>query len=587
MRWRDISSRPKCEIRPTWIRARSCLQAIAEFAFDRAVVALLVHIDEIDDDQAGEVPQPQLPCDFLGGLKIGLEGGILDVMFAGGAAGIDVDRNQRLGLVDHDVAAGSQLHGRRKHRVELTLDAHPRKQRLTVAILPDRAHIRRHQHLHEVAGFLIAGFAGDLDFVDFLVVEIAQRTLDQRAFFVDEGRRLRLQGHVAHGFPHPDQIFEVALDLGLGARCAGGAQDDAHTLGHIEILHHFLQPRAILRRGDLAADAAAARGIGHQNRIASGQRQVCRQRGALVAALFLDDLHQHHLTALDDFLNLVLTARTEGALRHLLHDIVAADGFNHFLLGVLALVFIVMVFVAMRCRGLIGMIRSSGFAGGRFPMRRVVGMCGVFARVLFAGMLIMRGVFVGFRAGRLGCRKRFGYRRGRRSGLELRGSLARVRMVSIGMFMLMTMIFLRVIVMAVIVRMIVIMAFMVMMVGGVMMIGTICVMMFGAMRFGFAVLQMLMAILRLSGLRRIGIRWLDDFALNPLATTAAARIAMARTAAVGAIFGFLFGLAMGAFIRLDQRLAIGDRNLIIIRMDFAEGEEAVTVAAIFDEGGLE
>ena len=80
---------------------------------------------------------------------------------------------------------------------------------------------------------------------------------------------------------------------------------------------------------------------------------------------------------------------------------------------------------------------------------------------------------------------------------------------------------------------------------------------------------------------------LDDFALNPLATTAAARIAMARTAAVGAIFGFLFGLAMGAFVRLDQRLAIGDRNLIIVRMDFAEGEKAVTVAAILDEGGLQ
>ncbi len=44
---------------------------------------------------------------------------------------------------------------------------------------------------------------------------------------------------------------------------------------------------------------------------------------------------------------------------------------------------------------------------------------------------------------------------------------------------------------------------------------------------------------------------------------------------------------MGAFVRLDQRLTIGDRNLIIVRMDFAEGKEAVAVAAIFDEGGLQ
>ena len=110
-------------------------QAVAEFAFHRAVVALLVHVDEVDDDQAGEVAQPQLPGDFLGGLEIGLERGILDVVLAGRAAGIDVDRDQRLGLVDHDVAAGAQLHGRREHRIELALDTHAREQRLAVAIL--------------------------------------------------------------------------------------------------------------------------------------------------------------------------------------------------------------------------------------------------------------------------------------------------------------------------------------------------------------------------------------------------------------------------------------------------------------------
>ena len=234
-------------MRPTWIRARSCRRQSREFAFDRTVVALLVHVDEVDHDQAGEIAQPQLPCDFFGGLEIGLERGILDMMFAGRAAGVDVDRHQRLGLVDHDVAAGAQLHGRREHRVELAFNAHSRKQRLAVAILPDRAHVRRHQHLHEIAGFLIAGLAGDLDFVDFLVVEVAQRTLDQRAFLVDQGGRLRIQGHIADGFPHADQIFEVALDLGLGARGAGGAQDDAHALRHVQILHHFLQPRAVLR----------------------------------------------------------------------------------------------------------------------------------------------------------------------------------------------------------------------------------------------------------------------------------------------------------------------------------------------------
>ena len=74
---------------------------------DRAVVALLVHIDEIDDDQTRQIAQPELPRDLVGGLEIGLERGVLDVMFARRPTGVDVDRHQRFGLVEDDVAAGS------------------------------------------------------------------------------------------------------------------------------------------------------------------------------------------------------------------------------------------------------------------------------------------------------------------------------------------------------------------------------------------------------------------------------------------------------------------------------------------------
>ena len=108
-------------------------QRVLHAPLDRAVVALLVHVDEVDDDQPGEVAQPKLPRDFLGRLAVGLERGVLDVVLARRAAGVDVDRDQRLGLVDHDVAAGAQLHGRREHRVELALDAVAREDRLRVS----------------------------------------------------------------------------------------------------------------------------------------------------------------------------------------------------------------------------------------------------------------------------------------------------------------------------------------------------------------------------------------------------------------------------------------------------------------------
>jgi hypothetical protein len=80
---------------------------------------------------------------------------------------------------------------------------------------------------------------------------------------------------------------------------------------------------------------------------------------------------------------------------------------------------------------------------------------------------------------------------------------------------------------------------------------------------------------------------LDHPALHALATVAAARIAVARTTAAMTVLVFFLGLAVRALVGFDQRLTVGDRDLVIVRMDFAKGEEAVAVAAIFDKGGLQ
>jgi len=120
-------------------------------------------------------------------------------------------------------------------------------------------------------------------------------------------------------------------------------------------------------------------------------------------------------------------------------------------------------------------------------------------------------------------------------------------------------------------------------------------MVIGIMGAGFvgvcAFMQALrLALIGLGGLRRIDCGVFDDVALDPFAMAAAAGVAVARTAAVtvgGAVLALFLGLAMGAFIGLDQRLPVGDRDLVIVGMDFAEGQEAVAVAAIFDEGRLQ
>src|SRR6478735_1257115 len=80
---------------------------------------------------------------------------------------------------------------------------------------------------------------------------------------------------------------------------------------------------------------------------------------------------------------------------------------------------------------------------------------------------------------------------------------------------------------------------------------------------------------------------LDDGALHAFAVIAPTGVAMPRTAAVGAIFGFFLCLAMSALVGFDQRLTIGNRNLIIVRMDFAERQETVPISSVFDKRGLQ
>src|SRR5690606_12504854 len=165
----------------------------------------------------------------------------------------------------------------------------------------------------EVFGFLVGGLAVDVNFIDVFVVEIADRALHQRALFVDERRGDRLHGFVADGFPGAREIFVIALDLGLGALGAGGADDEALALRHFEVGGDLLQALAIRGLRDLAGDAAATAGVRHQHAIAAGEGEIGGECGAFVAALFLHHLNQHDPAAANDFLDLVAAGQDAAA----------------------------------------------------------------------------------------------------------------------------------------------------------------------------------------------------------------------------------------------------------------------------------
>ncbi len=62
------------------------LEVILQPLLDGTVVAVLLHVDEVDDDQAGQIAQAKLSGDFLGRLQIGLQRRVLDRVLAWSSA---------------------------------------------------------------------------------------------------------------------------------------------------------------------------------------------------------------------------------------------------------------------------------------------------------------------------------------------------------------------------------------------------------------------------------------------------------------------------------------------------------------------
>ena len=98
------------------------MQRIAQPVFHLALMLGIFHVDEIDHDQAAQVAQAHLAGDFVGRFEVGVERGLLDVAAARGARGVDVDGDQRLGMVDDDGAARGQVDLAREGRFDLVFD---------------------------------------------------------------------------------------------------------------------------------------------------------------------------------------------------------------------------------------------------------------------------------------------------------------------------------------------------------------------------------------------------------------------------------------------------------------------------------
>ena len=205
-------------------------------------------------------------------------------------------------MVDHDRAAGGQRHGARIGAFDLVLDLKAAEQRRVVAVALDAAGVLGHHVADELVRLLVDVVGVDQHVTDVAVEVVADGANHQVAFLVDEeGALARLAG-VFDRAPQLEQVVQIPLQLLGAATDAVGAGDDRHALGVVELVHRLFQLGAVLAL-DAAADATAARVVGHQHDVATGQADVGGQRRALVAALFFFDLDDQLLTFPDHVLD--------------------------------------------------------------------------------------------------------------------------------------------------------------------------------------------------------------------------------------------------------------------------------------------
>ena len=261
-----------------------------------------------------------LAGDLVGRLEVRAKRRLLDVRALGGARGVHVDRDQGLGVVDDHRAARRQRHDPRVRGLDLVLDLEAREQRSVVAIALDPVDRVGHHVRHELARLLVDVVGVDQDLADVLREVVADRADHQAGLLVDQERPGRRPRRRLDRLPQLHQVVQVPLQLFGRAADAGGARDQAHARGVLELVHRLAQFLPVLAF-DAARNATAARVVRHQDQVAPGQRDVGRERSALVAALFLVDLDDDFLALADGVLDAGpggLDARLEEGLRDLL-----------------------------------------------------------------------------------------------------------------------------------------------------------------------------------------------------------------------------------------------------------------------------
>ena len=190
------------------------LEILRVAVLDRLAMARMPHVDQIVDDQAAHVAKPELPADLVRGFHVGLEGIGLAVTRASAPAGVDVDGDERLGLLaDESTAAGKRdLAG--PDEFDLSLESVGMEKRQRSPVENDLGPSERDDLEKGVATF-IGRFGIHDDGLDRGTKDIADGPDQDIRFGVELAWSTHRLAPTVHHLPEPGQIGDVALSSAL------------------------------------------------------------------------------------------------------------------------------------------------------------------------------------------------------------------------------------------------------------------------------------------------------------------------------------------------------------------------------------
>ncbi len=209
-----MATKPKSLNCRTLVGARSDLERFFEGGHDLGAVLAVVHVDEVDDDDAAKVAQSNLADDFRHRVEVGLDDGVFKPRrLADVLAGVDVDGDQCLGLVDDDGAAALEPDLGAQGLGDFVLNAKLLKEWSLLGVELDAAHQRGREVVEKAHDAFVVGFRIDPDGGEVGADLIAQDALDQREIVIDERGRLGVVGALLDVGPKMQKEAQVSAQI--------------------------------------------------------------------------------------------------------------------------------------------------------------------------------------------------------------------------------------------------------------------------------------------------------------------------------------------------------------------------------------